>query len=68
MGRPQLPEDKKIKKRCEVLFTEKEWEWLSYSAQTEGYSAPQFIRLLCRKWYIENHSKQSNKRELPDLI
>ena len=67
MARPQLSEDKKIKKRCEVLFTEKEWQWLKYSAEIEGYSTPQFIRLLCRKWYIENHNKQSNNNELISL-
>jgi len=68
MARPTLPEDKKMKKRCEILFTEKEWEWLNYSAEMEGFSAPQFIRLLCRKWYIEQHTNKLNKGQLPTLI
>jgi hypothetical protein len=61
MARPTIPEEKKMKKRCEVLFTEKEWDWLNFSADAEGFSAPQFIRLLCRKWYFEQHGEKLPK-------
>ena len=48
MARPKLPEDRKRKKRCEILFTEKEWQKLCELANEEEISVPQFVRLLIK--------------------
>ena len=51
MARPKLPEDRKRKKRCEILFTEKEWQKLCQLANEEEMNVPPFVRLLIKNWY-----------------